>query len=335
MSDASLPRIAVTMGDPAGIGPEIAVLAHGDAALFDWCRPVVYGDEAILRRAASVVGREVAIIPRSGEPASPAGPGRIAVVPVSSLRTEEVPFGKPSGPGARAMAAYIRAAAADVLAGRADAVVTCPITKEGLKGAGVPFPGHTEFLAHLCGGADVVMMLAGDRLRVALVTIHVALRRALELLSPAVIEKTIRITDAFFRKYMGTASPRIAVAGLNPHAGEGGLFGDEETVIIAPAVAACRRGGIDARGPYPPDTIFHRAYRGEFDVVVAMTHDHGLIPLKLVHFEDGVNVTMGLPIIRTSVDHGTAYDIAGTGKASPASLLAAIRMAAGMAAARG
>jgi len=335
MSHASLPRIAVTMGDPAGIGPEIAVLAHGDEALFSRCRPVVYGDEGLLRRAASVVGRDVAIVPLTEGPEPAFGPGRIVVAPVSSLRPEEVPFGKSSDAGARAMAAYIRAAAADVLAGRADAVVTCPITKEGLKAAGVPFPGHTELLAHLCGGAEVVMMLAGDRLRVALVTIHVALRRALELLSPAIIEKTIRITDAFFRKYMGTASPRIAVAGLNPHAGEGGLFGGEETMIIAPAVAACRKGGIDARGPYPPDTVFYRAYRGEFDVVVAMTHDHGLIPLKLVHFEDGVNVTMGLPIIRTSVDHGTAYDIAGTGKASPASLLAAIRMAAGMAAARG
>ncbi len=332
MSRASLPRLAVTMGDPAGIGPEIAVLAHGDADLFSRCRPVVYGDAGILRRAATVVKREIAIVPWTGGAEPAFGPGRMVVAPVSSLAPEEIPFGKPSGPGAKAMAAYIRAAAEAVLAGRADAVVTCPITKEGLKAAGVPFPGHTEFLAHLCGGADVVMMLAGERLRVALVTIHVALRRALELLSPAIIEKTIRITDAFFRKYMGKAAPRIAVAGLNPHAGEGGLFGDEETMIIAPAVAACRAGGIDARGPFPPDTIFYRAWRGEFDVVAAMTHDHGLIPLKLVHFEDGVNVTMGLPIIRTSVDHGTAYDIAGTGTASPASLLAALRMAAGMAA---
>jgi 4-hydroxythreonine-4-phosphate dehydrogenase len=229
------------------------------------------------------------------------------------------------------MAGYIRSAAQDVLSGKASAIVTCPITKEGLKAAGVPFPGHTEFLAHLCGGADVVMMLAGDRLRVALVTIHVGLRRALELLSPALIEKTVRITDTFFRRYMGTPSPRIAVAALNPHAGEGGMFGDDEATIIAPAIAACRAAKIDASGPYPPDTIFSRAYRGEFDVVVAMTHDHGLIPLKLVHFDDGVNVTMGLPIIRTSVDHGTAYDIAGKGTANPSSLLAAVRMAAGMA----
>ena len=178
------------------------------------------------------------------------------------------------------------------------------------------------------------MMLAGSRLRVALVTIHVALREALELLSAPLIERTVRITDAFFRRYMGTDAPRIAVAGVNPHAGEGGMFGDEEERMIAPAVAACRREGMDASGPWPPDTVFHRAYKGEFDVVVAMTHDHGLIPLKLVHFEDGVNVTMGLPVIRTSVDHGTAYDIAGKGAASPGSLLAAIRMAAGMAARR-
>jgi 4-hydroxythreonine-4-phosphate dehydrogenase len=327
-----LPRIAVTMGDPAGIGPEIVVMALSRPEVFSLCRPVVYGDEGVLRRAASVVGSDARIAPlAAGEEA---GPGRIAVLPLSSLAPGEVPFGRMTPSGSRAMAEYVRAAAADVLAGRADAIVTCPITKEGLQLAGVAHPGHTEFLSQLCGGADVVMMLAGDRLRVALVTIHVALRRALELLSPAIIEKTIRITDGFFRKYMKTGVPRIAVAGLNPHAGEGGLFGVEEAAMIAPAVAACRGSGIDATGPWPPDTIFYRAWRGEFDVVVAMTHDQGLIPLKLVHFEDGVNVTMGLPVIRTSVDHGTAYDIAGKGTASPASLLAAIRMAAGMAAAR-
>jgi 4-hydroxythreonine-4-phosphate dehydrogenase len=331
MAEQPLPRIAVTMGDPAGIGPEIAAKALSRPEVYSVCRPLVYGDEGLLRRAAAVVGSNAEIVRHSaGEEQRP---GRISVVPLSSLAPDEVPFGRMTRAGSLAMAEYIRAAAADVLAGRAEAVVTCPITKEGLKIAGVPHPGHTELLAQLCGGADVVMMLAGDRLRVALATIHVALRLALELLSPAVIEKTIRITDAFFRKYMGTVPPRIAVAGLNPHAGEGGLFGDEETTMIAPAVAACRRDGIDATGPWPPDTVFYRAWRGEFDVVVAMTHDHGLIPLKLVHFEDGVNVTMGLPVIRTSVDHGTAYGIAGTGTASPASLLAAIRMAASMAAA--
>ncbi|GAB4369056.1 MAG: 4-hydroxythreonine-4-phosphate dehydrogenase PdxA [Deltaproteobacteria bacterium] len=325
----ALPRIALTLGDPAGIGPEIAVKAHADPELFSLCSPVVYGDRAILSRAAALLGSGVEVI-AGGEP----GPGRLIVREVSALRPEEVPFGRISLPGSKAMADYIRAAAADVLAGKADAIVTCPITKEGLAAAGVPFPGHTEMLAELCGGAEVAMMLAGERLRVALATIHVSLRRALELLSAGVIERTVMITDRFFRTYMGTASPRIAVAGLNPHAGEGGLFGDEETTRIRPAVEACRRRGIDATGPYPPDTIFYRAWRGEFDVVVAMTHDQGLIPLKLVHFENGVNVTMGLPILRTSVDHGTAYDIAGTGTASPTSLLAAIRMAARMAASR-
>ena len=330
MGKAMRPRIAVTMGDPAGVGPEIVVQALRFPEVVSVCRPVVYGDAGILRRAAAVLGQAVEVAD-GGE----SGPGRIVVRSLSSLSPDEVPFGRISEAGSRAMADYIREAARDALAGRADAVVTCPITKEGLKMAGVPFPGHTEFLADLCGGADVVMMLAGDRLRVALVTIHVALRKALELLSLPVIVRTIRITHDFFRKYMGTDAPRIAVAGVNPHAGEGGLFGDEEETMVAPAVAACRKEGIDASGPYPPDTLFFRAYRGEFDVVVAMTHDQGLIPLKLVHFEDGVNVTMGLPVIRTSVDHGTAYDIAGKGVASPGSLLAAIRLAAAMAGVRG
>lgn len=320
-----LPKIAITMGDPAGIGPEIIVSAHRRAELFSWCRPVVYGDPAILRRAAAVLGSSLDVV---GE--EHPGPGRLAVAARSRLDPEAVPFGRLSVPGSAAMAGYVRSAAEDVLSGHAAAVVTCPVTKEGLRAAGLPFPGHTEFLSHLCGGADVVMMLAGSRLRVALVTIHVALRRALELLSVPLIEKTVRITDAFFRKYMGTPAPRIAVAGVNPHAGEAGMFGDEEPRLLAPAIAACRAAGIDATGPHPPDTVFHRAYHGAFDVVVAMTHDHGLIPLKLVHFEDGVNVTMGLPIVRTSVDHGTAYDIAGTGAARPESLLAAVRMAAGM-----
>ena len=329
MLPGTLPRIAVTMGDPAGVGPEIAVQAHAAGEIFSLCRPVVYGDRRILERAAALLGSRIEVA-AAGEPA----PGRILVNEGSFLRPEETPFGEPSLPGSKAMANYIRKAAADVRAGAADAIVTCPISKEGLRAAGVPYPGHTEMLADLCGGAEVVMMLAGERLRVALATIHVSLRRALELLSPGVIERTIMITDRFFRAYMDTAAPRIAVAGVNPHAGEGGLFGDEERTLVAPAVAACRRRGIDATGPWPPDTVFYRAYRGEFDVVVAMTHDQGLIPLKLVHFEDGVNVTMGLPILRTSVDHGTAYDIAGTGTANPASLLAAIRMAARMAASR-
>lgn len=310
------PRLAITMGDPAGVGPELAVRVLGDARLCTECVPVVYGDRAILERAARIVGASL---------------GSAAIVACSQLDPAEVPFGRVGEAGARAMASYIRAATHDVLAKRADAVVTCPITKEGLRLAGEPFPGHTEMLAELCGGAEVVMMLAGDKLRVALVTIHVSLRQVLERLSVTLVERTIRITAAFFRTRMGMPSPRLAVAGLNPHASEGGLFGDEEARIIAPAIERARSAGIDAAGPFPADTIFHRAHAGQFDVVVAMTHDVGLAPFKLVHFDDGVNVTMGLPIIRTSVDHGTAYDIAGTGKASPQSLRAALRLAARMA----
>jgi 4-phospho-D-threonate 3-dehydrogenase / 4-phospho-D-erythronate 3-dehydrogenase len=327
----TLPRLAVTMGEPGGVGPEIACRALTMHEVASICRPVVYGDLSVMRRAAAVTGCSSAVepLPPGAEP----GPGAVWVRPVSTLALADAPYGVTTLPGARATADYIRAATADVRAGGMDAIVTCPITKEGLKLAGVPHPGHTEFIARMCGTDHVVMMLAGDRLRVALVTIHTSLRNAIARIDAPLVERTIRITDAFFRKYMATPAPRIAVAGLNPHAGEGGLFGDEESTIIAPAIAACVRDGIGATGPYPPDTIFYRAYRGQFDVVIAMTHDVGLAPLKLVHFDDGVNVTMGLPIIRTSVDHGTAFDIAGTGKAAPGSLVAALRMAAGMAAA--
>jgi len=242
-----LPRIAITMGDPAGIGPEITVLAHAREELFSRCRPVVYGDPGILRRAAEVVGLSLPVV---GE--EEGGPGRLAVAARSRLDPAEVPFGRPSLPGSVAMAGYIRAAAEDVFSGKAAAIVTCPVSKEGLSAAGVPFPGHTEFLAHLCGGTDVVMMLAGDRLRVALVTIHVSLRRALELLSPALIEKTVRITDAFFRKYMGTPAPRIAVAAVNPHAGEGGMFGDEESTRSPPQWPPAGRRGSTPRDRIPP-----------------------------------------------------------------------------------
>jgi 4-hydroxythreonine-4-phosphate dehydrogenase len=317
------------MGEPGGVGPEIACAALSRPEIVSSCSPVVYGDLAVMRRAAARVSACLPVEPLP-EGVGPSA-GAVWVRPVSALDPAEVPFGVTTPPGARATAEYIRRATADVLAGAMDAVVTCPITKEGLKLAGVPHPGHTEFIARMCGTGRVVMMLAGDRLRVALATIHMSLRDAIAALDAARVEETIRITDAFFRRYMGAKAPRIAVAGLNPHAGEGGLFGDEEALSIAPAIAACAADGIAATGPYPPDTIFHRAYHGQFDVVVAMTHDVGLAPLKLVHFDDGVNVTMGLPIVRTSVDHGTAFDIAGTGKAAPDSLLAALRMAAGMA----
>ena len=230
-----------------------------------------------------------------------------------------------------AAARWIEQAVRAVQQGQARAVVTAPIHKEALSAAGVPYPGHTEMLQALAAGPDgslppVRMMLANPELKVVLVTIHVALRRALELLDFDAVLSTVRIAHRAAAAW-GQPAPRIAVAGLNPHAGEGGLFGDEELRYIGPAVQAARAEGIDAQGPFPPDTVFMRARQGAFDLVVAMTHDHGLIPVKYLGVEEGVNVTLGLPFVRTSPDHGTAFDIAGRGLADASSLVTAVRMA--------
>jgi len=206
--------------------------------------------------------------------------------------------------------------------------VTCPIAKTTLQAAGYSFPGHTEMLASLCGATDYAMMMAGEKLRITLVTIHTALADVPELITEASVIRLIRITGRALRGDFGMQNPRMAVAGLNPHAGENGLFGEEESRAIKPAIDAMSAEGWRVSGPFPPDTVFVKAAAGEFDAVVCMYHDQGLIPFKLLHFEDGVNVTLGLPIVRTSVDHGTAYDIAGRGLASPASLAAAYGMAA-------
>jgi 4-hydroxythreonine-4-phosphate dehydrogenase len=257
--------------------------------------------------------------------------------PELATRSTPWPLGRVDASAGAAAAACIAAGARAVLAGEGAALVTAPIHKEALSAAGVPYPGHTEMLQALAAqalGAEVPvrMMLANEQLRTVLVTIHMALRRAIEALDFDGVLQTLRITDRAMRAF-GLVQPRIAVAGLNPHAGEGGLFGDEEIRFIAPAIAAARAEGIDARGPYAPDTVFMRArhdppgHPGEFDVVVAMTHDHGLIPVKYLGVEQGVNVTLGLPFVRTSPDHGTAFDIAGQGVADPSSLIAAIQMA--------
>ncbi|CAG0930322.1 partial 4-hydroxythreonine-4-phosphate dehydrogenase, partial [Planctomycetaceae bacterium] len=240
--------------------------------------------------------------------------------------------GRPSKLSGESSIAYIEEALYMTAIGDADAFVTCPISKEAVKKAGFAFPGHTEFIAHLTGTDDFVMMLGGDDLKVVLVTIHEPIRKVPGLVTMESVLRTIRITDAAFRMDFGIKRPRIAVCGLNPHAGEAGMFGDEDGAVVAPAVKRARRLGVDAVGPLPPDTVFYRAVkRKEFDCVVAMYHDQGLGPLKLLHFDDGVNATLGLPVIRTSVDHGTAYDIAWKGVVSHKSLVAAIEMAAMMA----
>jgi len=318
--------LLVTLGDAVGIGPEIIATAFRRGELAD---AVVLGSVEVLRRAgAPMTARIEAPADLAAVP-----PGCLPVIEPAGLPAglAMLPWGEVNASAGAAAARCIEAAVALVQRGEGAAIVTAPIHKEALAAAGLPWPGHTEMLQALATppGASpppVRMMLANPELRVVLVTIHVALRRALALLDFDAVLSTLRIAHTAAAAW-GQPAPRIAVAGLNPHAGEGGLFGDEEIRFIAPAVQAARAEGIDAQGPFPPDTVFMRARRGAFDLVVAMTHDHGLIPVKYLGVEEGVNVTLGLPFVRTSPDHGTAFDIAGQGRADPASLVAALRMA--------
>jgi 4-hydroxythreonine-4-phosphate dehydrogenase len=285
------PKIAITVGDPSGIGPEIAARAAADPRVLDVCEPVVYAP-----------------------PASPAfTPGVL------------------SGEAGRAAYDAIVRAVGDAQRGAVQGIATAPVNKEAFRLAGLPWHGHTDLLAHLTGSRHVAMMFDSDALRVVLATVHIPLSEVPRALTAASLEATIALTARELPRF-GVARPRIAVAGLNPHAGEHGLFGCEEQTVMAPAIAACRSRGVDVSGPFPGDTIFVRARRGEFDVVVACYHDQGLIPVKLVAFGQAVNVTLGLPIVRTSVDHGTAFDIAGTGLADPQSMIAAVLLAARLAA---
>jgi 4-hydroxythreonine-4-phosphate dehydrogenase len=325
------PLIAITMGDPTGIGPEIIARTLAQPEIGEICRLLVLGDPAAMERGIAVTGERLGLkMLTEGVPGDEAQPGIICLRPLSRLSASDLEFGRPTTAAGEAMFRYITEAARLCVSGAAAAMATAPISKEALNRAGHNYPGHTELLAELTGTRDFVMMLAGKRLRVTLVTIHEALSAVPELVTLEKVLATIRITHRDVHRYF-RSNPRLAVLALNPHCGERGLFGDEEERIIGPAVAAAREEGIDAVGPLSADTLFHFAARGDYDAVVCMYHDQGLIPLKLLHFDDGVNVTLGLPIIRTSVDHGTAYDLAGTGRASAASMAAAIRMAAEMA----
>ncbi|WP_136524818.1 4-hydroxythreonine-4-phosphate dehydrogenase PdxA [Geomonas ferrireducens] len=319
------------MGDPSGIGPEIIAATLADPSVNALCRPLVLGDRGAMARGIAVAGVDLAIVSAPDLiPPAAAAPGTLYLRELSALKADQMEYGRPTPAGGDACYRYICEAARLCMEGTAAAMATAPINKESLNSAGHHFPGHTELLAELTGGHEVVMMLAGERLRVTLVTIHEALSRVPELVTFERILSTIRITNASLSRWF-CRTPRLAVLALNPHCGEGGMFGDEESRIIAPAIAQARAEGIDATGPLSADTLFHFAAQGGYDAVVCMYHDQGLIPLKLLHFDDGVNVTLGLPIIRTSVDHGTAYDLAGTGRASAASMKAALTMAAGMA----
>lgn len=322
--------LAITLGDPAGIGPEIALKALAEAGAE---AGILLGHRAVAERALPLLGGAWRIRVVDGPEVPPDDPHDLRLVETGDPADGTVPVGIVSAGGGRAAHAAIRAGIDMAMKGCVSGLVTAPIHKEALAAAGVPFPGHTEMLAHHAGGVDVAMMLANSEIRTVLVTIHVALSEAVRLADFDANLRAIRLAHRGARA-MGVAAPRIAVAGLNPHAGEGGLFGREEIEVIGPAIEAARDEGMDASGPWPGDTIFMQARRGDFDVVVAQYHDQGLIPVKYMGLEEGVNITLGLPFIRTSPDHGTAFDIAGQGVADPRSMALAIRHARTMAAAR-
>jgi 4-hydroxythreonine-4-phosphate dehydrogenase len=312
-------RIAISLGDPAGIGPEIVARALAARPELD---VVVYGDVGVLARAASAAG------------VTPPAAGRVRAV--TKLAPADITPGQPSEAAGRAQLAYLVAATDAALAGEVGAIVTAPISKQWIATAGFEFPGHTEYLASRASAPEFAMMLAGPTLRVTVATTHVPLRDVPRLLTVEGIAAAISLTAEALERRFGIASPRVAVAGLNPHAGEAGRFGDEEPRLVEPAIERARarisEAGLAANvtGPHVPDAVFRQAAKGGFDAVVALYHDQGLIPLKLLDFDEGVNVTLGLPFVRTSPDHGTAYDIAGTGKARPDSFLAALDLAARM-----
>jgi len=323
----TIKRLAITAGDPGGIGPEIIVRALASGEAREYCIPVVVGDRSVMEEAAALAGLSVKLNEITSPADAAASAGIINLINMDRL--VEFTKNRPSKEGGEACASYIRKAVEIALAREVDGIVTAPISKEALKMAGLPWPGHTEMLAELTGTMDYAMMLAGGPLRVILATIHTSLRSVPDLITEARVLKTIRLAKKAC-DMLGISRPRIAVAGLNPHAGEAGMFGDEETASIIPAIEKAAGEGIQASGPFPPDTIFNRAYKGAIDIVVCMYHDQGLIPLKMIAFDKGVNVTIGLPIIRTSPDHGTAYDIAWQGKADPSSMIEAIKLAAGL-----
>jgi 4-hydroxythreonine-4-phosphate dehydrogenase len=325
----ALPRAAISLGDPSGVGPEVTAKAL--EALRGTIEPIVFGDRVVLERDLGRLGLPV-VAP--GEPVPAGG----ALVAVTRLPASAVRCGKPVAAGGGAQLAFLEAAFACVLRGEADALVTAPVSKAQVARALPGFVGHTEWLEAKTGAKRSVMMLAGEKLKIALVTNHVALRRLPKLLTPEKIAETIAVTFRALRDDLGIAKPRLALAALNPHAGEEGAFGDEEETLLRPALALAARRSAKATGPFPADSVFFRAALGEFDAVVSLYHDQGLIPVKLLDAVGGdpaVNVTLGLPIVRTSPDHGVAYGIAGKGEANPASMIAAIRLAARIVATRG
>ncbi|MHA3024661.1 4-hydroxythreonine-4-phosphate dehydrogenase PdxA [Mycobacterium sp. BMJ-28] len=324
------PVVAVTMGDGAGIGPEVIVPALLDEATQAFCNPVVIGDAKRLTQAAAILGIAVDIVTVPTVAAAEQVPGRINVIDLDLLPAD-LPWGRLSAVAGHAAYEYIRVASELAVRGEVQAICTAPLNKEALHAAGHIFPGHTELLAHLTGTEEVSMMLSTPKLKVIHVTTHIGLLDAVRRIEPGLVERTIRRGhEALVRS--GVSDPKIGVCGINPHAGENGLFGyGEEEQKIIPAVQKLAAEGIDVHGPLPADTAFFLAGRGDYDLIVAMYHDQGHGPVKVLGIEAGVNITVGLPVIRTSVDHGTAFDIAGKGIAEPGSMVEALRQAAELA----
>ncbi len=322
----SRPVIAITMGDAAGVGPEIIMKALARREVYERCKPLIVGDASRLRQAGEITGSSLKVRPASGPKETTFAYGLVDCIDLG-LIPDNLPWGKLSPLAGDAAFRYIERAVALALAGEVNAVCTAPLNKEALHAGGHPFPGHTEILAALTHTPEVSMMLMTPKLRVIHVTTHIGLIDAIAKIEPGLVERTIlRGHEALVRS--GIASPRIGVCGINPHAGEHGLFGHgEEEQKIEPAVQTLQARGIHVEGPLPADTLFFRAQRGDFDLVVAMYHDQGHGPVKVLGIEEGVNVTVGLPVIRTSVDHGTAFDIAGTGRADERSMLEALNQA--------
>ena len=326
MSEHSRPAIAITMGDAAGVGPEIIVKALAHADLYARCRPLVVGDAARLEEAARLCGLALKIASVKGVEDARFEAGTVDCLDLG-LIPRDLPFGQLAATAGDAAYQYVRKAVELAVAGKVGAICTAPLNKEALHAGGHIYPGHTELLAHLCGTPEVSMMLTAPGLRVIHVTVHIGLIDAIAKIEPGLVERTIARGHATLEK-AGITNPRIGVCGINPHAGENGLFGHgEEEEKIIPAVQRCQARGWRVEGPLPADTLFYRAARGDFDLVVAMYHDQGHGPVKVLGIEAGVNITVGLPVVRTSVDHGTAFDIAGTGKADERSLLEALRQA--------
>lgn len=321
------PRVGITLGDPAGIGPEIVLKSVAESQVREACLPVIIGDEAGLRRQAQKLGLACGYSAFSENELPADLTGEVVICDTGS-ETERIEWGLISKAAGQAAVKAIEAGVRLCLAGKLDAIATAPINKEALRLAGSAFPGHTEMLASLCGVGDSLMCFFAGDLRVFLFTIHMSLADAIKAITKDRVASAIVLADRELRRF-GIARPRIAVAGLNPHAGEHGLFGSEEEREIEPAIAECRAlHNIEVSGPFPADTLFVRAGRGEFDAVAACYHDQGLIPVKCMAFGEAVNVTLGLPIIRTSVDHGTAFDKAGRNLADHGSMIEAIKLAA-------